>query len=115
MIWRLLLHCIAGDAVHPICFWRRAVAENKNVAVGAIAGMERETVNQAISHDEKCLRVVRVRVIPQLQNPRRPVRLPALLNDEQPVRSRLGRDEDRLVPFNVRERLFGGVRQRRIR
>src|SRR5438046_2868237 len=77
--------------------------------------MEGEAINQAISHSQKWLDVIGVRVIPQLQNSRRSVCLSALLNHEQAVRSRLGRDEDRLFPFDVRECFFDGVRQRRIR
>src|ERR1043166_1674556 len=112
---RLPLDCETRDAVRSVRFWSRSVAKEINIAVGAISGMEREAINQAIAHREKGFRAGGVWVILQLQNPRRPVRLSALLNNEQPVCARFGCYKDRLVPFDAGERLFDSERQRRIR
>src|ERR1051325_138726 len=111
---RLPLDCETRDAVRSVRFWSRSVAKEINIAVGAISGMEREAINQAIAHREKGFRAIGVRGIAQLQNSRRPVRLSALLNNEHPVCARFGCEKDGLLPGDVREGLFDGVRQRRI-
>src|ERR1043166_9609750 len=112
---RLPLDGETRDPVGAVCLRSGPIAKEINVAVGPIAQMEREAINQAIAHREKGFRVIGVQGIAQLQNSRRPVRLPALLNNEQPVCARFGCYKDRLVPFDAGERLFDSERQRRIR
>src|SRR6185295_10225499 len=93
-VWSLTLHSKARNPVGSFRFGRCAVAKDINIAIGSIARMKRETVNQAIADREECLHLIGKRIIAQSEDSRGSVRLPALLDDQQSVGPRLRGDED---------------------
>src|SRR2546427_10499910 len=91
------------DAVGALLLRRRAVAEHKEVSVGAIAWMKRHAVNQSVAHFEQSLRGIGVWVIVHPQDLRGSLLLPALLNDQQIIGVWLRCEVERRLPFNVCE------------
>src|SRR5437016_7103741 len=112
--WRLSRDGESRNAVGALRFGCGAVAEHKEKTVGAVTRMERSAINEAIAHFEKGFGLIRLRIIAQAQDFRGPLFFAALLNDEERVGVRLGRDEDWRAQTGVRESLFDGVGQRRI-
>src|SRR5262249_32551006 len=80
----------------------------------AIARMKLEAVNQPITDFEKGFNLGGVWIIAKLEDSRRLVRLSALLNDEEPFCSWLGREEDGSFPGEIGKDLLHGVWQRRL-
>ena len=84
------------------------------MAVGSIARVKRDAVNQPVAYDQEGLDLIGTGGIALAENSRGPFFFAASLNDQQPIGARLRRDKDGRLPLDVRESPLDGEGQRRI-
>src|SRR5437867_4783155 len=75
---RLPLDRKAGDAIAAFGLWRRAVAERKQITIGAIPRMKCDAIDQPIAYFEERLHRICIGIIAHPQDSRWPLFFAAL-------------------------------------